>query len=212
MNVYKWEESNMRRTKEESEITREQILDAALTIFSSKGYSRTTLNDIAKEAGLTRGAVYWHFGGKAETYSVLVEERLSKVTQVLRNIFNNDSSPEKKIQKLLITSMKYVEEYADYRAIMQLTLFKTEVIDEVEEMMKTKKGGTIKIISEITNIIDKGIALGQFREDLDSKSAAISTIGLINGMISLWLMNTNYFSISQHAENIANQFLRGLKK
>lgn len=50
-----------RRTKEEAEATRESVLRAALDLFSEKGYSRTTLNDIAKRIGMSRGAVYWHF-------------------------------------------------------------------------------------------------------------------------------------------------------
>ncbi|MFP4456633.1 MAG: TetR family transcriptional regulator [Clostridia bacterium] len=200
----------MRRTKEDAEITRKRILDAALNIFSSKGYARATLNDIAKAAGVTRGAIYWHFEGKSEIYSVLVEERLSGATQVIRNIFVENISPEDKIRKFLVTSMKYVEKDADYRAIMQLTLFKTEVIDEVEEMMEIKKEGTKKTISEIARIIEEGIAQGKFREDLNSQSVAIAVIGLINGMISLWMLNTDYFSMNQHIDNIADQFMRGL--
>jgi len=48
-----------RKTKEEAEKTRQLLLDCALTVFLRKGYSATTLNDIAEEANLTRGAVYW---------------------------------------------------------------------------------------------------------------------------------------------------------
>jgi TetR/AcrR family acrAB operon transcriptional repressor len=48
----------MRRTKEDAEQTRQDLLDAALTIFSKKGYTATRLEDIAKVAGVTRGAIY----------------------------------------------------------------------------------------------------------------------------------------------------------
>ncbi len=51
----------MKKTKEESDLTRQAILDAAMVVFSKKGYSQTTLVEVAKEAEMTRGAIYWHF-------------------------------------------------------------------------------------------------------------------------------------------------------
>ena len=54
----------MRRTKENAEKTRQTVLTAALTLFSRDGYSITTLSRIAKEAGCSRGPIYWHFQTK----------------------------------------------------------------------------------------------------------------------------------------------------
>ena len=64
----------MRRTKEEAEQTRQDLLDAALTVFSQKGYTATRLEDVARTAGVTRGAIYHHFGSKADLYGALIEE------------------------------------------------------------------------------------------------------------------------------------------
>jgi len=68
----------MRRTKEEAEQTRQQILDAALLIFSQKGFQATRLQDIATEAGATRGAIYHHFQNKAGLYKSLIEEAMQQ--------------------------------------------------------------------------------------------------------------------------------------
>ena len=56
----------MRRTKEEAENTRTAILTAAELLFLKKGVSHTSLEQIARQAGVTRGAVYWHFQNKAQ--------------------------------------------------------------------------------------------------------------------------------------------------
>lgn len=61
----------MRRTKAEAEQTRRALLDAALTLFSTQGYESTTLAQIARQAGTTRGAIYWHFKNKADMLSAL---------------------------------------------------------------------------------------------------------------------------------------------
>src|SRR5690606_27022813 len=53
-----------RRTKEEALETRDRLLDAAAAVFCDKGVTNTSLCDISKAAGVTRGAFYWHFRNK----------------------------------------------------------------------------------------------------------------------------------------------------
>jgi len=62
-----------RKTKEEAAETRAKVLMAALDLFTEKGYSSTTLVDIAKRIGMTRGAVYWHFDGKPDLLAALMD-------------------------------------------------------------------------------------------------------------------------------------------
>jgi TetR/AcrR family acrAB operon transcriptional repressor len=62
----------VRRTKEEALATRHRLLDAAELLFQAQGVSRTTLNDIARQAGATRGAIYWHFKDKADLFNAMM--------------------------------------------------------------------------------------------------------------------------------------------
>ncbi|MBM9519522.1 TetR family transcriptional regulator [Desulforhopalus vacuolatus] len=61
----------MRRTKQECRQTRQALLDAALNLFYSKGIAKATLNNIAHEAKVTRGALYWHFKNKEDLLQTL---------------------------------------------------------------------------------------------------------------------------------------------
>ncbi|MDK1383887.1 HTH-type transcriptional repressor BepR [Ensifer psoraleae] len=63
----------MRRTKAEAEATRSRILNAAERMFFAKGVSNTTLEEVAKAAGVTRGAVYWHFANKTDLFLALYD-------------------------------------------------------------------------------------------------------------------------------------------
>ncbi len=58
-----------RKTKQEAQETRQHILDVALRLFSQQGVSSTSLGEIAKAAGVTRGAIYWHFKDKSDLFS-----------------------------------------------------------------------------------------------------------------------------------------------
>lgn len=62
-----------RRTKAEAKATREALLDAAEEVFFDKGVARTSLEQIARHAGMTRGAVYWHFKNKADLFHALID-------------------------------------------------------------------------------------------------------------------------------------------
>ncbi len=64
----------MKRTKEEAEQTRQALLDAALVIFSRKGFAATGLEEIAERAKVTRGAIYHHFKNKRDLYLTLMRE------------------------------------------------------------------------------------------------------------------------------------------
>src|SRR5438105_12336246 len=63
----------VRRTKEEAQATRNRILDTAEMAFHEHGVSRTSLQDIAAAAGVTRGAIYWHFRDKGELFNAMME-------------------------------------------------------------------------------------------------------------------------------------------
>ncbi len=69
-----------RKTKEQAQATRQHILDVALRLFSQQGVSSTSLAEIAKAAGVTRGAIYWHFKDKSDLFNeiwVLSESSIS---------------------------------------------------------------------------------------------------------------------------------------
>ena len=62
-----------RAVRRKPEISREEILDAALACFASRGYHETSVDDIAARAGLSKGAIYWHFAGKRELFLALID-------------------------------------------------------------------------------------------------------------------------------------------
>ncbi|MCK5077213.1 MAG: TetR family transcriptional regulator, partial [Calditrichia bacterium] len=95
----------MRKTKEESEKTKRLLLDTALKVFSQKGYSATRLIDIAKEAGVTRGAIYWHFNNKAELYIELNKENRDRSMEIIDKVWAEDFSPVEKMRQVFIQFM-----------------------------------------------------------------------------------------------------------
>ncbi|OLS12645.1 MAG: hypothetical protein RBG13Loki_3724 [Promethearchaeota archaeon CR_4] len=200
----------MRRKKEDALLTRETILDAALKVFSRNGYALSTLEDIAKEAKVTRGAIYWHFENKVEIYAALVGERSSKAFALFSEIINNKSSPLDKLRQLLIQPLIYIQENAEYRAILKLTTFKTEVTEEMIPFVQKKVENNRILTGYFVKIVEEGRIAGEIRQDVDPEVEALIILGFLNGILLLWLTDEAAFSPKQQAEIIIETFLRGL--
>ena len=79
-----------RKTKAEAAATREALLDAAEEVFFAKGVARTSLEQIARHAGLTRGAVYWHFKNKGDLFMALVQRVRMPFQSLMEEVNNAD--------------------------------------------------------------------------------------------------------------------------
>jgi TetR/AcrR family transcriptional regulator, acrAB operon repressor len=200
----------MRRTKEEAEQTRHALLDAALRVFSRQGYAATKLEDIAREAAVTRGAIYWHFGGKAELYQVLLAERFGPANALLGEILSADQPPLVKLRQLLVRSLEYLEEDADYRAVLELTLFKSEATPELAAGVAAKVKATYALRNSLAELVRAGIATGAIRPNVEPDASALAAIGLLNGVAATWLLDPTAFSPRDQAAPIADTFLYGL--
>lgn len=65
-----------RAARAEGRAARDELLSAALRVFARRGYREASVDEIAAEAGYSKGAVYWHFSGKADLFAALLEERI----------------------------------------------------------------------------------------------------------------------------------------
>jgi TetR/AcrR family acrAB operon transcriptional repressor len=81
-----------RKTKQEAEETRGNILNTALDIIYDKGYARSTFVDIAKRIKLTKGAVYWHFKNKPDLFLALGRQMEEKIDNSLHDLYSNTSN------------------------------------------------------------------------------------------------------------------------
>jgi TetR/AcrR family acrAB operon transcriptional repressor len=200
----------MRRTKEEAEQTRRALLDAGLRVFGRQGYAATKLEDIAREAAVTRGAIYWHFGGKAELYQALMAERFGPANAILGEILSGDLPPLAKLRRLLVRALEYLEEDADYRAVLELTLFKSEATPDLAAGIAAKARATGALRDSLAQLVRAGIAAGAIRPGVEPDAAALAAIGLLNGVAATWLLDPAAFSPRAQAAPIADAFLYGL--
>ena len=192
-------------------MTRQKLMDAALVVFSKKGYATTTLDDIAREAGVTRGAIYWHFkGGKIELFNAILGERFERVGNVLKEVFSSGKTPAEMLRLMMIRLLEYIEEDADYRAVQEMLMFKTEIAPEMADGMRGKSEKIHESVRVAESLIEKGKASGEIRKDVNSRAAALAAMSIINGAVSIWLVDTKQFSIKEQAASMVDVFIKGI--
>jgi len=207
----------VKRTKEEAERTRKAILKASLKVFSTKGYARSRLEDVAKEAGVTRGAIYWHFDNKAKLYSSAVIESVSGYQERLTEILLSDLSPLPKIRTLMKEWLVTLEEDEAYRTLVEMTLTKTEFDEQVSEGVKDWFGFVDRVQQAMVDLVREGIGAGEIDSHADPELTALALISYLNGIEETWFIQSmsngaRRFSPAGMADDFIEFILRGLTR
>ncbi|MFH1313906.1 MAG: TetR family transcriptional regulator [Candidatus Eisenbacteria bacterium] len=169
----------MRRTKEEAEQTRQHLMDVALRVFSTRGYSAARLSDIAADAGVTRGAVYWHFGSKKGLLFAILKEMANPHIQTAMEVLESELEPGRKIREMVCRVMDATDESEAFLAHRQLAMrFMVESPGGFEEFHKHVSRETGKLTRLLLGVIREGQSRGEIRSDVDAKIIT-GTIGAV---------------------------------
>lgn len=200
----------MRRTKEEAALTREQLLRAALTVFRNQGYTTTTLDDVASAAGVTRGAIYWHFGGKAELYNALVSEHLTRAYAVFEHVLTQTGTPMDRLRRFMLCFLEYLEEDADYRTVLELKLLMTETTPDLAEGYQQMNQRNDVSLEILTQLMQAALMAGEVKSGVEPHTAALVVMGFLGGITALWLQQPASFSLKASASALVDTCLQGI--
>lgn len=200
-----------RKTKAGAEETRQALLMAALRVFSRKGYAAATLEEIAREAEVTRGAIYWHFASKADLYAALIADASGRLDQVIGGaLAEGGGSFVETTRRVMTRMLAYLEEDATYRAIQSLLLLNVGAENEgdpgrAQQVSELRTKG-----DELAEIMRAGVAVGQFRANLEPEEAARAMLAYLNGLMFHWLLAPTAFSIKASAPALVDIYIRGI--
>lgn len=175
------------RREREREQRRQAIVNAAEKIFFSKGYEKSTMDDIAAESELSKGTLYLYFKSKEEVYLAIILRGM----KILRSLFEEAvDSNETGLGKVRAIGQAYSKFHSDYRhhydALMYYSLMKIDVFGqspataELKTFMENKEVMTI-----LVNAIKEGIKDGSIRKELDPEKTAIILWGQSSGILQL---------------------------
>ncbi|GAA3575796.1 TetR family transcriptional regulator [Marinobacter xestospongiae] len=196
-----------RRTKEDAQKTREQLLDAAETVFHRKGVSKTSLNDIAEEAGLTRGALYWHFKNKHDVFEAMLE-RMDLPLEILHQAI---ASPEQEdplgeMRKFLYYLMGEIANDPKRRRVYEIVLQKCELSEENASLAERHRQGFVTASERMSRILNNAIHRQQLPADLDVERAVLFLHVQITGLIYMWLLRQGDFDFETEGRRVIDTY------
>lgn len=171
-----------RKTKEEALTTRAQIIDAARRVFHAEGVNRSTLDKVAQAAGVTRGAVYWHFANKTELFLAVKQTYMCEFDR-LQSLLDDDEAPLDAITRYLQALFSVLLENQTARETFEIILLRCEYVEEFHEVLQVITQPCTNILSAYERLYRAAAANQQLKPGLDPDLLALDTMAFAIGTI-----------------------------
>lgn len=199
----------MRRTKEDAERTRIAILDAAESLFAEQGVTSTTLERISREAGVTRGAFYWHFKDKADLLSGLRERRqLPHQEMLLLAAEQGHDDPLSLLETSGHEMLAIFEADEGQQRFFRITLNQVVDADVAEWLNATNR----ELFDMLARIAGQAASRGQLNPDFTPRDAAVLMMVTMNGLLNEWLRSGRAFPLTDLGSRIISAQLSLLRR
>lgn len=200
----------VRRTKSEALETRNSLLDAAEHLFQARGVSRTSLNDIATEAGTTRGAIYWHFKDKADLFNAMMERVTMPLECSLANTVQATADPLLALRDAMLSALRQAATDEQTRRVFEVATHKVEYVTE----MQAVRDRHLRVRNECMSMTNEALGQAVKRERLSLpmplSTAALGLHVMMDGLIQNWLLDPQAFDLVQSGLHTVDAYLAGL--
>jgi AcrR family transcriptional regulator len=174
-----------------SEETREKILSSSLRLFARHGFTSTSVDDIGRAAGITKGAVYWHFTSKEDLFSAILQRIRKRWQEVIFRPVSDQTTPLRRLEQLFVSYQAFFAESPE------TCLFLQRILLEEHKVFSPQVGHVFRQTARfIEKILDDGKASRDFRRDLNSLVTAHHILGALGGANQQCLANRTLSSSS----------------
>lgn len=190
-----------RRTKEEALETRNRILDAAEHVFYEKGVSRSSLADIAQAAGVTRGAIYWHFENKGDLFTEMFDRVLLPLDELkIASTDPGEPDPLSRIRDLCILCLRNTATDVRRRRVFEILFLKCEFVEEMGPVMERHRTNMREGLASIEQGLRNAVSKHQLPDDLDTLRASRVLHSFVTGALRDMAVLPDVFDIATNAE------------
>jgi len=201
----------MRRTKQQSEETRQRILAAARRVFARRGVTRTTMEHVATDAGVTRGAIYWHFANKTALFDAMrVQVSVPLIDRSDYALLTaKQADPLVAVERFLRNLLDAVVTDADTRQTFRIMMLKCEYVDELEPELTRQSQHWRELEAKLVKVYGEARRAGTLRNDISPALAALDTCAFVSGLMRLWLIDEQAMLIRARAARLIAAHVAG---
>lgn len=202
----------MRRTKLEATATRELLLDCAELAFVRHGVARTTLQDIANAAGLTRGAIYHHFNDKP----ALIEAMLARIDLPLEHALTameaqGDADPMAQLRQFALEPLALLLRDEHARRVFTILLHRMEFAGDTAALLDRQQAALADCHGRCERLFQAAQRAGQLPGHQPPHQAALALVAMISGLLTLATLHDDPTPACQAAPAAVDALLAGLR-
>ncbi|MDE2030140.1 MAG: TetR family transcriptional regulator [Alphaproteobacteria bacterium] len=202
-----------RKTKTEAEKTRDAILDAAEKVFYERGVTRTSLDKIAQAAGVTRGAVYWHFRDKKEVCEAMMHRVFLPHEDMLEKLAARGSDkPLDDLKHSCLHALKLMATDKRRRNVASIMTLRCEYVEDMEGVVTRRAACKNRMLVSSEKLFARARRLGALAPEWTPRKAAIALQALISGLIMGVLEQRDHFDFAPMGTSCIEAFFKSLQK
>jgi AcrR family transcriptional regulator len=196
-----------RKTKRKhlfNQMIRTDIQKAVRNLVTRTGTRRVTMDQVATEAGVSKGCLYLHFRSKKELVESVKEACFKPLVDQLQNILNGPLAPDRKIESFVCRMLGYFDEN---RVLFRFLLEEREIAQS--QVTRHKSSRYRNFVERMTGVLNDGVAAGFFR-NLESKKVASMFIEAMIAMAARRLLDEDTGPVEEDTRLLIEVFLGGI--
>lgn len=192
-----------------SEERKNQILEAAIAVFARLGFQQTRMDDIAGQAGLSKGALYLYYKSKDAIISALLKHFFTQELKHLQD-FVVTERPEPVTEQILLLTRKMVEAMEWMGRLMPIAFEFYALAGRDKDVRQFLNEYYLTYRGDLARLIERGIARGEFRP-VDANALAITLTALFEGIALLYFIDPHGLQWDVQTETSVQTLLAGIR-
>jgi|WetSurMetagenome_2_1015567.scaffolds.fasta_scaffold105600_3 AcrR family transcriptional regulator len=188
----------MRKTKEDTEISKLRILLAAEEEFCQRGFAAANIDTIAKAAGLTKGAIFWHYKSKAELFKEIMKRAIGRVKMIFRETFSSSRPIMEKCKEVI----KKVKKDKAFEVLLLLSNAQNTGDIPKEVLVECNKEIS-EIFKDAFQYFNEAKKRGELRADTDVRHILVPTTLIMSGFAKINEWKSMLAPIGSHIDDDA---------
>jgi AcrR family transcriptional regulator len=194
--------------RENTLVRQKQIVSAARRLIVKYGSEHVTVRRMAKEIGVSEGAIYRHFRSKTDVLSFLIDDIEETLIGDVEKNYSEELNSLEILEKIIVDHISSIQQRkgVSFQVI-------AEIISLGDKKLNKKIYEVIsKYIDRIKMILEKGIKEGAIQPGIDLDSTAMLFFGMTQGLVNIWALSQYNFNLQQRYKSIWEIFLRSIIK
>jgi AcrR family transcriptional regulator len=191
-----------------TEKRRKQILDAAVLVFSERGFHGARMDDIVKQSGLSKGALYWYFESKDQLIETILDDFFEQELVLLRAALSASGTVSERLKAFTLILMQDMQEMPSF---LPIAFEFYAAATRQSPIRETLQRHFRDYRSALQSMLDQGVESGELRQ-VDTESIAVALMALFEGLTLLWVISPAEIQMESMAENLLDMLLETARR